>query len=148
MFKSIVTGTDGSPEAERALELAVEIAKADPDVSVHVVAAFDPLSKNQFKRLTDYVPVGSIQSRPNYTEDPIATHARIFMAQHGIKADVEEVLGDPGDVLLAAAERHRADLLIVGCRGEGVLKRALHGSISTRLVHHAPCPVMVVRDST
>lgn len=145
MFKSIVTGTDGSPEAERALKLAAEMAKADPDVSVHIVAAFDPLSKDQFRRLTDYVPHDA--GSPDWEEDPIATSARNVMAELGVAAEIEEVLGDPGDVLLEAAQRHHADLLIVGCRAEGPIKRALHGSISTRLVHRAPCPVMVVRES-
>lgn len=147
MFKSIVTGTDGSPQAERALQLALEMAKADPEASVYVVAAFDPLSKEQFRRLTDVVPDDLHSRRPkDYQEDPIATHARSFFAEAGIQADVEECLGEPTDVLLAAAKRHDADLLIVGSRREGLIKRAIHGSVSTKLVHHAPCTVMVVRD--
>ena len=147
MFKSIVTGTDGSPEAQRALKYAVEMAKADPGASLHVVATFDPLSKEQFNRLTDYVPKDHTQIEGDFEEDPIAVRARSFAAKHGVEAEVEEVLGDPGDVLVAAAERHDADLLIVGSKAEGAIKRALHGSISSRLVHRAPCPVMVVRES-
>jgi nucleotide-binding universal stress UspA family protein len=54
---------------------------------------------------------------------------------------VEE--GHPAQVLVEAARG--ADLLIVGSRGHGEFAAALMGSVSQHCVHHAPCPVLVIR---
>ena len=53
--------------------------------------------------------------------------------------------GDPGNSLVAAAEAEHADLLVVGTRGRSGAERMLLGSVSDHLVHHAGCPVLVVR---
>lgn len=55
-------------------------------------------------------------------------------------------VGEPGPELCAVAERDRFDVIVVGSHGRGLLKRALLGSVSHHVTHHAPCPVLVVRD--
>jgi nucleotide-binding universal stress UspA family protein len=56
--------------------------------------------------------------------------------------------GDPGHAIVAAAEAEHADLLVVGTRGRRGAGRMLLGSVSDHLVHHAGCPVLVVRPGT
>jgi nucleotide-binding universal stress UspA family protein len=51
--------------------------------------------------------------------------------------------GRAGPVLVAAVEG--ADLLVVGCRRHGGLAEALLGSVGQYCVHHAPCPVVIMR---
>jgi nucleotide-binding universal stress UspA family protein len=53
------------------------------------------------------------------------------------------VKGNPPQVLLEAADG--ASLLVVGSRGHGGFTEALLGSVSQHCVHHAPCPVVVIR---
>lgn len=52
---------------------------------------------------------------------------------------------DARDALLDACTGLKLDILIVGSRGLGPVKRMLLGSVSNYLVEHAPCPVVVVR---
>ncbi len=55
--------------------------------------------------------------------------------------------GDAGPMLVWVAEQEGFDAIVVGSHGKGRLKRLVLGSVSEHVVHHAPCPVLVVRGS-
>jgi nucleotide-binding universal stress UspA family protein len=65
--------------------------------------------------------------------------------QAGLVADALVLDGDPRLEINAEAERWGADSVFVGARGLGALDRLLLGSVSTAVVHHAPCSVEIVR---
>jgi len=67
-------------------------------------------------------------------------------AGDGDHARIAEVVreGDPAQVLIDQADG--ADLLVVGSRGHGGFAEALLGSVSQHCVHHARCPVVILRD--
>ena len=77
--------------------------------------------------------------------DNLLGSARALLRAEGVEAEFHEIADDPTDALLDTAAAHEADLIVVGSRGEGAVKRALHGSVSTKVLHHAPCSVLVVR---
>ena len=56
--------------------------------------------------------------------------------------------GEAGPAMSRLAEEIGADVIVVGSRGRGALKRALLGSVSTHVTNNAPCPVLVVRAGT
>ncbi|KAG8376859.1 hypothetical protein BUALT_Bualt09G0107700 [Buddleja alternifolia] len=56
--------------------------------------------------------------------------------------------GDAKDMICQAAEQLHVDLVVLGSRGLGAIKRALLGSVSNYCVHHVPCPVLVVKPPT
>ncbi|GMY14365.1 universal stress protein YxiE isoform X2 [Fagus crenata] len=62
-----------------------------------------------------------------------------------IKAETLILDGDPKDMICQAAEQMHADLLVVGSRGLGKIKRAFLGSVSDYCAHHAKCPILIVR---
>jgi nucleotide-binding universal stress UspA family protein len=53
--------------------------------------------------------------------------------------------GPPGVAICDVAKDRGVDVIVIGSRGRGAIKRALLGSVSTHVVHNAPCPVLVVR---
>jgi nucleotide-binding universal stress UspA family protein len=53
--------------------------------------------------------------------------------------------GDPAAEIRRVAEDDGYDVVVVGSHGSGVVKRVLLGSVSQHLLHHSPCPVLVVR---
>ena len=55
--------------------------------------------------------------------------------------------GDPAAEIVRVAEDDDYDVVVVGSHGSGFVKRVLLGSVSQHLLHHAPCPVLVVRAS-
>ena len=62
-----------------------------------------------------------------------------------VAAEQRVELGRPGPVICQFAADAHADVVVVGSRGLGLLRRALLGSTSSYVVHNAPCPVLVVR---
>jgi nucleotide-binding universal stress UspA family protein len=65
----------------------------------------------------------------------------------GVEPIREMAMGRPERTLVRVAERDEVDLVVVGHRGIGGVTRALLGSVSEHVAHHAPCSVLVVRDS-
>jgi nucleotide-binding universal stress UspA family protein len=55
------------------------------------------------------------------------------------------VLGDPASEICTTAAEIGARMIVVGAHGWGAFSRAVLGSVSDRVVHGAPCPVLVVR---
>jgi len=72
--------------------------------------------------------------------------AEVDGAAEGIEIERRVVEGAPARVLMEAAED--AALLVVGSRGLGGFGRLLLGSVGQQCAQHAPCPVVIVRDST
>ncbi|XP_039004230.1 universal stress protein PHOS34-like [Hibiscus syriacus] len=65
-----------------------------------------------------------------------------------VKAETVIVEGDPKDMLCEISEHMNVDLLIVGSRGLGRIKRAFLGSVSDYCAHHAKCAVLIVKPPT
>lgn len=61
------------------------------------------------------------------------------------EVSLELLHGDPAFVILDAAVRHRAQIVVIGSRGMKAVKRFLLGSVSEKVLVHAPCSVLIVR---
>ncbi|KAL5808534.1 hypothetical protein ACOSQ3_029225 [Xanthoceras sorbifolium] len=62
-----------------------------------------------------------------------------------VKAETLIVEGDPKDKICELAEQMHIDLLVVGSRGLGKIKRAFLGSVSDYCAHHVVCPIVIVK---
>ena len=71
--------------------------------------------------------------------------AKAMLAERGITAKVVERRGDAATMILDEAEKEGVELIVMGTRGLGSGKRWLLGSVSTKVLHHAPSNVLVVR---
>lgn len=137
-MERIVVGYDGSENSKKALARAAEIANG---ATVAVVSAIKV-------ELLIRDPSGAV--RP---EDPAEVDARTqaladareFLEGRGITGVYIEGHGNPADVIVQEATDSGADLIIVGTRGQNAAQRLFMGSVSTNVVHHAPCDVLVVR---
>jgi nucleotide-binding universal stress UspA family protein len=131
----LVVGIDGSACSREALKWAEGYAKATSTSITLVTAWHWPMSYG--------VPVAYEGFDPEEDSRKVleAAAADLSLPSSRVSKLVEQ--GQPGDVLIHAAKP--GDLLVVGSRGHGALASAFLGSTSSYCVHHAKCPVVVVR---
>jgi nucleotide-binding universal stress UspA family protein len=139
VYQHIVVGVDGSDASAQAAETAGRLA-ADLDAKVTAVYV------SQLP--TTVPPFGAGIYLDSYWQaaERLATErAAGALEGPGASWRFEVRSGDPATQLDLAAEEHGADLVVVGARGHSVTHRLLLGSVSSRLLHHARRPVLVVR---
>jgi nucleotide-binding universal stress UspA family protein len=138
--KTIVVGVDGSKHAEAALEFAAEEASLR-GARLLVVCAWEiPMA---FGPNAVY-PSELLQGLPNEADITVQwAVARARELQPQVACEGEAIQGHPAAVLLKEAKH--AGMIVVGSRGRGGFSSLLLGSVSQQVVHHAPCPVVVVR---
>lgn len=141
-MRSIVVGTDGSPSADAAVRRAAEIAKGT-DAQVHLVTAYPDVPTYR-ETIASSAKAEPIELR-QVAESVLARESRT-LTDEGIEVMSHAREGDPADVIINIAQEVGADLILVGARGLTGLQRFLLGSVSSKLSHHAPISVMVVRD--
>lgn len=122
------------------------------DGSAHAAHAGGWLGKFPLREKSEVhlVTVLREQGGPVLPDDAIrpvvqAEYERVAFALVGKRAVLHFESGDPAGTLLHVAERERADLLVVGSHGRTGIERFLLGSVSEKVVRHAPCSVLVVR---
>jgi len=138
-MKRIVIGTDGSADAGVAVESALELAHGLGAAVTFVFARVVP---------------SALLGQPYYQQELDAEMARARQVIHdaleqaaaaGVAADSEILDSPPADALLAVADTHEADLIVVGSRGLGAVHSAIFGSVSRALVTRSHRPVLVVK---
>lgn len=133
----VVVGVDGSGPSRLALEWAVAEARLR-EGQVRVVTAweFPPATVGMEGLIQDPDVFPQAARR-------LQNEALKRVNSEGVAVTGDVVQGNPASVLLRAAEN--ADLLVVGSHGLGGFAGLLLGSVSTQVLHHAHCPVLVVR---
>ena len=142
-MKPILLATDGSPCAEGATLEAIELARAFGATLVvasvaHLVLpgyggyyGYGEIADDLYKVETEHV-----------AEVLATTRARIEEA--GVSCETVALDGPASDEICRAAAEHQARLVVIGAHGWGRFGRIMHGSVSTAVLHDAPCPVLVV----
>ena len=140
----ILLATDGSDEAELAALRAVELADATHS-ELHVVhVGVVPLFLVSYPGTLGYE--GKLYERiEEDSRELLRKQSWRVKAAGGTVAGTHLRMGEVALEILALAEDIGADLIVMGSRGLGGLRRALMGSVSDSVVRHAHCPVLVVR---
>ncbi|MGB3484949.1 MAG: universal stress protein [Mycobacterium sp.] len=138
--RGILVGVDGSPPSKVAVDWAAREAamRNVPLTLVHVVAPSLLIWSDAS------VPAGFLSWQQEQA-DEIIRQATQVARDAGVTAAATGVLDGPIAPTMVDLSKD-AQLVVVGCRGLGAVGRALLGSVSTALVHHAHCPVAIVRD--
>jgi nucleotide-binding universal stress UspA family protein len=137
----IIAGVDGSPSSVEALRWAVRYAEMSGGTVIAVIAWQFPIAAGGLGWAptsplddTDYAELAAKTLNEAVAE--VSPPPRVTVHQRIVQ-------GNAGQVLLEEAQD--GDVLVVGNRGHSGLTDALIGSISVRCLHHAACPVVVVK---
>jgi len=148
MAKQILIGTDGSDHALAAARRAVDVLAAD--ATIHLICVAEQPAIVGAGMESGFAgglatPEEVDAAWADATSDASQALERTASALVGSTLEQSVEHGDPGVVLCERALDLGADVVVVGSRGRGAIRRALLGSVSTYVVHNAPCPVLVVR---
>jgi nucleotide-binding universal stress UspA family protein len=147
MWKNILVPHDFSPCAERALDVAAELAAVNGAAIaiLHVSSLpanlsgdtrLQPAGEETTLRVDEYTTRAAIKQLEAIAEP---------LRRERIAVITRAVTGDVTEEILAATRALNADVLVVGTHGRTGLAHLLLGSVAEKLVRHAPVPVVTVR---
>ncbi|GAB2752743.1 universal stress protein [Salinifilum aidingensis] len=144
-YSTVIVGTDGSPPSLQAVGRAAEVVR-DAASELVVVCAYTPNDDRQIQEARDELGDEAFQvvgSAP--AEDTLREAADIARSTGAQQVRTVAEVGAPIGVLLEQAERHAAELLVIGSRGLNTLKGRILGSVPSEVSRRAECDVLVVR---
>ena len=132
----IIVGYDGSEPAREAVRLACDIGGTDE--TIRVMHVFDvPWQVDAYPWFEDF------RDACRDVGQEVVDSAREVAQDFKGTVEYEVAEGKPAEVLALRARETSARLVVVGTRGLGPVRAAV-GSVTLRLLHQAPCPVVVV----
>lgn len=138
-YKRILAPVDGSDASERALREAIAIAIRN-DAELIIFNAVDDLVRygnvDQAIEIYEYTREISTELVKKYVKEA---------EQAGAKVKSEVMKGDARHIIENYAEENGVDLIVIGSTGKGNLERIVMGSVSSYIVRHAKCNVLIVR---
>ncbi len=140
MYRTIVTGSDGSDSSAIAVQSAAELVAAIGG-HLHVVTVSDDAKTNGGLGTS----LGQRWTDPEQdSRDALSAAVRIADAA-GASVSTHSPHGDPASAIIRVANEVHADLIVVGNRGMRSASRFAAESVPGRLALHAPCSVLIVR---
>jgi nucleotide-binding universal stress UspA family protein len=138
MFTHMLCATDSSDNGDRALDYAARIA-AEEGAELHIVHVLERLATGR--------AAGQLVRVDEQERSDQLRHRASEISARGIKTTLHEPyanVGDVADSVSRIARDNDVDLIVVGTRGHSALVGAVVGSVTQRLLHVSPCPVLAV----
>jgi len=138
LYRRIVVGYDGSKAGRKAFDCALSLAQRDT-AELYVLAVAHP------PEIGDDVESEAVIENSRSYHEKLLEALRQVSAEAKVKAHFEVAVGHPAEQIMYHADRHEADLIVVGDRGRSKFARLLLGSVSKQVVQYAGKAVLVVR---
>lgn len=145
MFNKVLIATDGSNESIEAAKMANKMIKENLIKELFILN-IEPTFVNG--AIDMGVTVSNIEGWNSMAQEygeTLIEEADKVIEKTDIKITRKVIMGDPAATICEYAEAKDCDLIIMGSRGKNPLSGLLLGSVSTRVLHFAKCPVLVVK---
>ena len=147
MFEHILLASDGSEHALKAAQAAIEIARRFSS-KLTLLCVFDPPATLNDIAAGQQEPAEDrnvLMEHAEHILDAASRRTEKVLEAAGIPFDSRCETGHPVNMIVNVAARERVDLIVMGSRGLGRFESFLLGSVSERVLHHANCPVLIVK---
>ena len=135
MFKTVLFPIDMSPESQHALARVAELVK-------HHDSRLVLLSVVEARETTSGQPTSG-QTSPEAVAQLLG-QAKELLAAQAVEAEVIEREGQPAFVICDVADELNTDLIVMGCRGVGLIEEVQEESVTNRVINLSPCPVLII----
>jgi nucleotide-binding universal stress UspA family protein len=137
LFTHILVAVDGSPQSEKTVRIAIDLARRyESHVNVVHVREHERYEGSD-------VDLGPPVPAQQLVEGVLTQFRDAGLEARGTIRRVDP--GHTSDQIVEAARDSGADLIIMGSRGMGEIKSLLLGGVANKVVQHATCPVLLVR---
>ena len=141
MFSKILVPVDGSENSHRALDTALFLSEklGAKVTAIHVMEDVPVLHIQSEKLLREMLDAYKKENQL------ILSKSSEIATKKGLNINTKLLQGNPGSTILAFCEKEKFDIIIMGSRGMGKFRELVLGSVSSKVLHHSICPVMIIR---
>lgn len=154
MYSKILVAVDGSENSLRAVDAGVKLAQGNQDARLVLLTVIPPV--DPFFGYGPLITVQQVQEavqgaaeavleKAKEVIDQAVDRAAEITAETGVGVESVVQIGDPAQTIIEYAAREGFEVIVMGRRGVGVLKELFLGSVSSKVLQLAPCPVLLVR---
>lgn len=134
---------DGSENAERALQFALRLAKENSSIELHLVTVHpEPVIYGEIQVYVSRERMEGLQKK--HSED-IMKPAEAAAKAAGVTYTSDILIGDIAPMIVKKADELNCEGIVMGTRGMGAIGNLVMGSVATKVVHLAKCPVTLVK---
>lgn len=142
-MKTILLPVDGSENASRAVQRAIEIVKeSGGDARLIVMTAYPPIVSGNVK---SFFSAEDIQSFYQEEGEKALAPAKALLDAAGVPYESEVVVGPAAQTIADYARKHNVDTIVMGTRGLGSVTGLLLGSVTTKVLSLVDIPVLLVK---
>lgn len=141
-MRKIMCAVDGSEHAQHATRMGAELAKLMKATLILANVRVPYI----YPAEVGWVPAPEVEQAQQKFQDQLLKKIADDVRAQGIEVATLALVGSPAEAVVDAAQHDPlCDLIVVGTRGMGAVKRVLLGSVADRVVHISKKPVLVVR---
>ena len=141
MFTKILVPVDGSDNSYRALDAALFLSeKLGSNITVLHVMEQVPITHIESQKLLSEL----LENYKKENQDILSKCLEIARKK-GVTINTILLQGNPASIILDFSKKEKYDIVIMGSRGMGKFKELILGSVSSKIVHHSPCGILLIR---
>jgi nucleotide-binding universal stress UspA family protein len=141
--RKVLVAIDGSDNALRALDFAVDFARSGPATELHVLTVRAPV--RVYGEIAVYATEGHMRDLASQQAQSALDTAAGRLASAELQFTLEQVEGPPGESIARRAAELGCKLIVMGTHGRGRVGSLLLGSVAQTVVHLATVPVTLVK---
>lgn len=139
MYKQVMIAVDGSEHSLRATKKAIALVKNDYEAKISLVYAID--SSSSKTDVINNVDKYQVQNKRREKLEKIEN----LLKEEMVEYELHFLHGEPTEVIVAFANEHSFDCVVVGSRGLNRLQGMVLGSVSHKIAKRVDAPVMIVK---